>query len=84
MDLLSWQPLRPSWIFNRNDVSYFFICKSPRYCDQVNWPFGSGEEVKLDFQYSRRLGFPAGMILASFALLVAQIFLPSFENWPGV
>ena len=38
----------------------------------VSWPFGSGEEAKyIDFQNGRHgghLGFPFGMILASFDL----------------
>ena len=32
---------------------------------QVNWPFGSGEEVKVEFQ-DGHLGFPIGTTLAVF------------------
>ena len=53
---------------------------------QVNWPFGSGEEVKTDFQDSHHgghLGFPIGMILAIFDLPVTPM-LPTqvLVNWP--
>ena len=37
----------------------------------VNWPFGSGEEAKIDFQdggHGGHLGFPIGTILAIFDL----------------
>ena len=37
----------------------------------VNWPFGSGEEAKIDFQdggHGGHLGFLIGMILATFVL----------------
>ena len=50
---------------------------------QVNWPFGSGEEAKINFQNGRHgghLGFPIGMILA-FLDLPATSMLPSkFES----
>ena len=45
----------------------------------VNWPFGSGEEAKNDFQDGRHgghLGFPIGTILATFDLQVT-LMLPS-------
>ena len=50
----------------------------------VNWPFGSGEEAKkIDFQDGRldgrhggHLGFPIGMILATFDLQF-NLMLPS-------
>ena len=51
---------------------------------QVNWPFGSGEEAKKDFQdggHGGHLGFPTGMISAIFDLHITPIFLPS---GPGV
>ena len=31
---------------------------------RVNWPFRSGEEVKMDFQDGGHIGFPIGTILA--------------------
>ena len=37
----------------------------------VNWPFGSGDEAKIDFQdggHGGHLGFLIGMILATFVL----------------
>ena len=50
---------------------------------QVNWPFGSGEEAKINFQNGRHgghLGFPIGTILA-FLDLPATSMLPSkFES----
>ena len=52
----------------------------------VNWPFGSGEEAKIDFQdggHGGHLGFPTGMILAIFDLQVT-LMVPSQlgVNWP--
>ena len=44
---------------------------------QINWPFGSGEEAKIDFQDGRhggRLEFPIGTILAIFDLHVSLKF----------
>ena len=38
---------------------------------EVNWPFGSGEEAKMDFQdggHGGQLGFPIGTILVIFDL----------------
>ena len=47
----------------------------------VNWPFGSGEEVKNRF--SRWLGFPIRTILAIFDLQVTPILPSKFGvNWP--
>ena len=49
----------------------------------VNWPFGSGEEVKIDFQDGCHLGSPIGMILAISDLQVILILLGKFGvNWP--
>ena len=42
---------------------------------RVNWPFGSGEEAKIDFQDGRiggHLGSPIGMILA---ILISNLCL---------
>ena len=49
----------------------------------VNWPFGSGEEAKIDFQDGGHLGFPIDTILAIFDLQVT-LMLPSNVgvNWP--
>ena len=33
-----------------------------------NWPFGSGDEVKIDFQDGGHLGFPIGTILVIFVI----------------
>ena len=49
----------------------------------VNWPFGYGEEAKLDFQdggHGGHLGFLIRTILGTFDLQVARCFLPSFES----
>ena len=39
----------------------------------VNWPFGSGEEAKIDFKNGGHLGFPIGRILVIFDLQVTQM-----------
>ena len=53
---------------------------------QVNWPFGSGEEAKIDFQdggHSGHLGFPIGMILAFSDLQVTLMLSTKPQvNWP--
>ena len=50
---------------------------------QVNWPFGSGEEEKIDFQYGGHLGFPIGTILAIFDLQDTSMLPIKFQvNWP--
>ena len=52
---------------------------------QVNWPFGSGEAAKIDFQdgcHGGHLGFPIGMILAIFDLQVTLMLPTKFQvNW---
>ena len=52
----------------------------------VNWPFGSGEEAKIDFQdgcHGGHLGFPIGTILAIFDLQVTPMLPGKFGvNWP--
>ena len=49
----------------------------------VNWPFGSGEEAKIDFQKGGHLGFPIGTILAIFYLQVTLMLLTKYRvNWP--
>ena len=51
----------------------------------VNWPFGSGEEAKKDFQnggHGSHLGFPIGTILANFDLQVTPMPFNKFlVNW---
>ena len=48
---------------------------------QVNLPFGSGEEAKIDFQDGRYLGFPIGKILVIFNLQVTPMHpTKSFES----
>ena len=53
---------------------------------QVNWPFGSGGEVKNRFSrwpHSGHLGFLIGMILAIFYLQVTLMLTTKFQvNWP--
>ena len=52
---------------------------------QVNWPFGSGEEAKIDFQHSHgiHLGFQIIKILAIFNLQVTPMFPIKFQViWP--
>ena len=52
----------------------------------VNWPFGSGEEAKNNFQdggHGGHLGFPIGMILAIFDLQVTLMLPSKFGvHWP--
>ena len=49
----------------------------------VNWPFGSGEEAKIDFQDGGHLGFPISRILAVFDLQVTLMLPSKFGvNWP--
>ena len=52
----------------------------------VNWPFGSGEEVKNRFsrwRHGGHLGFPIGMILAFFDLQVTLMIPTKYQvNWP--
>ena len=49
----------------------------------VNWPFGPGEEAKIDFQDGGHLGFPIGTILATFDLQVILMLPSKFGvNWP--
>ena len=51
---------------------------------RANWSFGSEEEVQIDFQDSRHLGFPIGTILAIFFYLQVTMILPTkFQvSWP--
>ena len=50
---------------------------------QVNWLFGSGEEVKNRFQDGGHLGFPIGTILAIFHLQLTLMLPTKFQvNWP--
>ena len=46
---------------------------------RVNWPFGSGEEVKIDFQDAGNLGFPIERILATFDQQVVHILPTKFQ-----
>ena len=52
----------------------------------VNWPFGSGEKQKTDFQnggHGGHLEFPIVMILAIFDLQVTPMLPSKFGvNWP--
>ena len=53
---------------------------------RVNWPFGSGEDAKIDFQdghHGGHFGFPIRTILAIFDLQVIQMLPTKFRvNWP--
>ena len=52
---------------------------------QVNWPFSSGEEAKLDFQddsHGGHLGFLIGTIFALYDLQVTPMLPTKFQvNW---
>ena len=48
----------------------------------VNWPFGSGEEVKIDFQDGGHLGILIGTILVIFVLQVTLMLPTKYRvNW---
>ena len=51
----------------------------------VNWPFGAGDEMKIDFQdggHGGHPGFPIGTILAIFYLQVTPMLPTKFRvNW---
>ena len=51
----------------------------------VNWPFGSGDEAKIDFQdggHGGHLGFSTEKILAIFVLQVTTILPTKFRvDW---
>ena len=48
----------------------------------VNWPFGSGEEVKIDFQDGGILGILIGTILVIFVLQVTLMLPTKYRvNW---
>ena len=50
---------------------------------QVNLPFGSGEEAKIDFHDGGHLGFSIGTILAIFDLQVTLMLPIKFQvSWP--
>ena len=83
---------RPPWISNKNDFSYFWAYKSPRY---FQWSFESTgllvqdkKKFKIDFQHGclgNPLGFLIRMILAlyNFDLQVTLILPINFPvNWP--
>ena len=65
-----WRPWQPSWIFDRNDFSYFGSTVTPMLPTKfrVNWHFGLGEELKNRF--SRRF----------FIYKTPQCLLPCFES----
>ena len=49
---------------------------------QINWPFGSGEKPKIDFQdggLSGHLGFPIEKMLAIFDLQVTALLPTKFQ-----
>ena len=50
---------------------------------QVNWPFGSGEEAKMDFQdgcHGGHPGFQIGKILANFDLQVSPMLPTTIQD----
>ena len=55
---------------------------------QVSWPFGSGEEEKIDFQvggHSGHPGFPIGTTVAIFDLQATPMTPIKFRvSWPRV
>ena len=63
--------MRPSWISDQNDFSYF---------DLPVISFVSEKEVKIDFQESGHFRFPIGTILTTFISLSPQCFQPNFKS----
>ena len=47
---------------------------------QVNWPFSSGEEAKIDFQDGGHLGFLIGTIFAILIYKSPRCSLTCFES----
>ena len=77
-----WPPWWPYWISNPNDL-IFDLQVTPMLPTkfQVNWPFGSGEEVKNSFSsHGGHLGFLIRMILAIFIYKSPWCFLRSFKS----
>ena len=80
-----WQPWRHSLIFYQNNSSYFWSTSHPDVPIkiQINWPFGSGEERKIDFQagsHNVYLEFWIGKILAFLDQHVIRCFLLSCKS----
>ena len=46
---------------------------------QVNWPFSSGEEAKIDFKDGGHLGYPIGTILAIFDVQLTPMLPTKFQ-----
>ena len=70
----------------RSERLYFFFQVTPilPIKFRVNWPFGSGEEGKIDFQ-DGHLRLPIETILALFDLQAILILLAKFQvNWLSV
>ena len=83
-----WPPWRrPSWISNRNDFSQFQSISHPDASYQVSsqLAFGFRKEAKKfqDGHHGGQLGFPIGMIIATFDLQVTPMLPSKFGvNWP--
>ena len=85
--------VRPSWVSNWEDFSYFLSTSHPDasykspwcFLPSFNWPFSSGEEAKVDFQeghHSGRFWFLIGTILAIFDLQITLMLPIKFQvNW---
>ena len=75
-------------VFDRHNFSYFGLQVTPMLPSKfgVNWPFGSGEEAKIDFQdggHDSHLGFPIRTSLAIFDLQVTPMLPIKYRvNWP--
>ena len=82
----SWLPWQASWIYDQIDFSYFLPISQPDASYQVSsqQAFSVQEKKqKIDFQDGCHLGFPIGMILASFDLQIITMFSTKFRvNWP--
>ena len=83
-----WLPWRPSWISDRNDLSYFWSISHPNASYRV-WSqlaFGFRRRSEKDFQdgcNGGHLGFPIGTILAIFDLQVTPMLPSKFGViWP--
>ena len=82
-----WPPWPPYWISDWNDFSYFWCTRPQCFLPSFeNWPFGSGEEGKIDFQdgrYRGRLRLPIRTISATFARQITTMLPTKFRvDWP--
>ena len=82
---LRWQRWPPSWFFDQNNFSYFWLTSCPNTSFQVlsQLAFRFRRSSKSDFQHGSHLGFLIGTILAISDLQVTLVFPSKFlVSWP--